>query len=185
MNLQVAVGFGGMLVSLLFLVGSLLIFGRVFRKLHLEFRQLKDDVERIDMRYEQLEKKLKEIFSTIAQRILQLNQMAADIRVLKEDGVDLIKKAELPFYVYSDRWTTADTEFLVAVENPGMGGRPINKWSAKSWREGRTYIVWAPNSEIAMRNIQVRFSSTAGFVVGAPISSPLKLGVMWDLATSA
>ena len=185
MNLQVAVGFGGMLVALLFLVGALLIFGRVVRKLSLEFRQLKDDVERIDMRYEQLEKKLKEIFSTIEQRIVQLNQMAADIKVLKEDAVNLIKKAEMPFYVYSDRWTTADTEFLIAVENTAMAGRPINRWSVKSWMEGRTYVVWAPNAEIALRNVQVRFSVSAGYVVGAPVSSPLGLAVIWEVETTA
>lgn len=185
MNLQLAVGFGGMLVALLFLVGSLLIFGRVFRRLQLEFRQLKDDVERIDMRYEQLEKRLKETFSAIEQRILQLNQMVADIKTMKEDSMNLIKKAETPIFVYSDRWTTADSEFLIAVENSAMAARPINKWAAKSWMEGRTYLVWAPNSEIAMRNLQIRFSVAAGYEVGTPVPSPLGLGVLWDLATTA
>ena len=185
MNLQIAIAFGGMMVALLFLFGALMLFGRVARRLHLEFRKLKDDVERIDLRYEQLQKKLKEIFESGEQRIKQMNQMVEDVRLLKEDTANLIKKAELPFFLYSDRWTTADTEFLVAIENSSMTGRPLNKWAIGSWLSGRTYVVWAPNAEIALRNVQVKFSPTAGFIVNQPITSPLGFGALWEIASTA
>jgi len=90
---------------------------------------------------------------------------------------------EAPIDLLSDRWTMADTEFLVTITNNSMVGRPIRKFTIRSWADGRTYVVWAPNTEIAARLVEARFAAGGGYEAGAMIASPLNLAKRWEIAS--
>jgi hypothetical protein len=51
-------GFVGILVALLFFFGSLVLCARSIRRASLHVQQIRNDVERMDMRFVQLEKQL-------------------------------------------------------------------------------------------------------------------------------
>jgi cell division protein FtsL len=182
-NYDLLYGFIGIIVSLLFFVGSLLLCARGIRRASLHVRQLKLDVERLDMRYAQLEKQFELAKNTVEARRARLEQIAKDLTTMREETTSLINRAEAPIYVLQDRWTPADSEFLVTVRNASVVGRPIQKLSIRTWTEGRTYVVWAPNAEIASRLIEQRFPPSSSYEMGAIIASPLALAKRWDVAS--
>lgn len=180
-NLTIAFGFVGILMSLVFLLGSLLLFARSFRRVTLGFRLLQEAVQRSELRLEQLEKQIELTRNNIMACGGKLKQIADDINVMKEETTSLLVKADATFFLLSDRWTTADSEFLAPVRNPGMLGRPIHRSVIDSWTIGRTYVVWAPTAEIAMRHLETRFPVAGGFIIGDVVPSPLNLGERWEI----
>ncbi len=183
MKYEIIYGFIGILIALLYFVGALLLCARGIRRASIHTREVREDVERMEMRYTQLEKQLEIALATIEARKGRLEQIAKDLTVMREETTCLILRAEAPIYLLSDRWTMADTEFLVTVTNPSMVGRPLQKLTIKSWAEGRTYVVWAPNTDIASRLVEARFAAGGGYDAGAMIASPLNLAKRWEVAS--
>ena len=183
MKYEMIYGFVGILIALIYFVGALLLCARGIRRASLHTREVREDVERMDMRYVQLEKHLEIALATIEVRKGRLTQIAQDLATLREETTSLIMRNEAPIYLLSDRWTMADTEFLVTITNGSMVGRPVQKFTIQSWADGRTYVVWAPNTDIAARLVEARFAAGGGYEAGAMIASPLNLAKRWEVAS--
>ncbi len=178
---------GDVVLSLIGLAGSLaffglmaVVFGRAVTAAQERFRTLEYELERMEARCETLERELEQITADNDSREVRIDQIKEETESLREQTNNIISRANSIFYIFNDRWTSADDEFLVPVRNLAMFGRSLHRQVIESWSEGRSYIVWAPRLDVALRQVETRFPVTGGYLVGAAISSPLKLAPKWN-----
>jgi hypothetical protein len=180
MNNDVFVSLFGLALSLSFFGFMAVVFGRAVTAAQERYRGLEYELERITARCEVLERELEQITADNDSREVRIDQIKQETEALRAQTSNIISRANSVFYIFNERWTSADEEFLVPVRNLAMFGRSLHRSVIQSWSEGRSYIVWAPRLDVALRQVETRFPVSGGYLIGAAIVSPLKLAPKWN-----
>lgn len=184
MTVELIFGLIGVVLGLSFFFTMLLLFGRAVRRAQGQIDLLRHETERMAAQVKVLEQQRLQLVADNEARRQRAGMVAKDIAILRDQTVGVIKKAQQVYYILSDRWTTADEEWIVPIRNLTMFGRSFHRDVIESWSEGRSYVVWAPRSEIAMRQVETKFPASGGYLVGAPVPSPLKFATKWAIKTA-
>jgi len=177
-------GLVGLTLALLFFIGMCILLGRAVMRAQGGIRALSEEIERVEARVTLIRKQKIDFIADIEVRRVRVDQIVQEVKKLRDATTGLINKAEMVFYILSDRWTVADEEWIVPVRNLAMFGRSLHRNVIETWSEGRNYVVWAPRMDIVMRQVETKFPPTGGYLIGAPVPSPLKLALKWQAETA-
>jgi hypothetical protein len=79
-------------------------------------------------------------------------------------------------YLGSERRTASDTEFLIKVTNDRMTAATRPTAYARSWANGRYYVIWATSLDTAQSIAFARFPQIANFTVEQVERSQFRVG---------
>lgn len=85
-------------------------------------------------------------------------------------------RARPRIYLANDRRAGNDQEFLVRVSNDRLTAATRPPAYQRSWRTGRTYVLWASSLEAARNNAEGRFPQSAHYSIELVERSPHALG---------
>lgn len=185
MNFDMILGLAGLTLALIFFVAMIYLFGRAVLRAQGGIRVLHEQIESANARLQIFKKQKADLAAEVEARRARVAAVIQDTKELRESTTGLINKAQMVYYILSDRWTSADEEWIVPVRNLAMFGRSLHRSVIESWSEGRNYVVWAPRQDIVLRQVETKFPVTGGYLIGAPIPSPLKLALKWQSETAA
>ena len=185
MSFDLILGLFGLTLALIFFVGMSALFGRAIVKAQSGVRVLNERIEAASAHLQIIKKQKSDMLADIEARRARVAQVIQETADLRDQTTGLILKAQMIYYVLSDRWTIADEEWIVPVRNLAMFGRSLHRGVIESWSEGRNYIVWAPRHDIVLRQVETKFPPTGGYLIGAPVPSPLKLALKWQSETTS
>jgi hypothetical protein len=169
----------GVLLSLVFFALMAISLGRAITQAQARLRSIQYEIERFTSRCEISERECEAVEAEADSGRLRAEQAQTESDKMRERTNNIITKAQSIYYVFADRWTVADEEFIVPVRNTAMHGRALHRHVVQSWIDGRSLVVWAPRAEMALRQIEKRYPTAAGNVIGSPIASPLRLAPRW------
>jgi len=169
----------GVLLSLVFFALMAIALGRAITQAQARLRSIQYEIERFTSRCEISERECETVEAETDSGRLRAEQAQTESNTMRDRTNNIIVKAQSVYYVFADRWTVADEEFIVPVRNTSMHGRALHRQVVQSWIDGRSLVVWAPRAEMALRQIEKRYPVAAGNVIGSPIASPLRLAPRW------
>jgi hypothetical protein len=182
-SLEIVVSLLGLAGSLGFFGLMMVLLGRAVNAAQERYRSMSYELERIDGRCEVLEREREQISADNDSRRVRIEQIKEESESLRVETANIISRSNSVFYIFNDRWTIADEEWIIPVRNLAMFGRSLHRQVIESWSEGRSYVVWAPKIDIALRQVENRFPVTGGYLIGAPVASPLRLATKWTYKT--
>jgi hypothetical protein len=158
MIFAVLIGFGSLFVSL--------------RHVRTRMKEIEDNVRRANSRRKAQVERIKRA----ARGTLKL---ARDLRELKrrkfvfemachdlETQLSASKLLDKRIYVVEERRNEAELCFLARVANPDYAAKvnpKLMRNSLESWRQGRRFIVWAPDEKKAQERLVARFPDMRGY----------------------
>jgi DNA repair exonuclease SbcCD ATPase subunit len=175
----------GVLLSLVFFALMAISLGRAITQAQARLGSIQYEIERFTARCEIFERECEAVEAETDSGKLRVEQAQSESNTMRDRTNNIIAKAQSVYYVFADRWTVADEEFIVPVRNTAMTGRALHKQVVQSWIDGRSLVVWAPRAEMALRQIEKRYPVAAGNVIGSPIASPLRLAPRWAYKDAA
>ena len=168
------------ILMLIFIYGALVLMlfrlRRVLANHDHEMAELNQTVAVFDVenaRMADYEEQRRVEIDAIEKEIAELNAKIAEI---EESISEAKQQARMRIYLGSERRTASDTEFLIKVTNDRMTAATRPTAYARSWANGRYYVIWATSLDTAQSIAFARFPQIANFTVEQVERSQFRVG---------